>query len=173
MTGTTNAFPTLRSLRGLLTACSLVLITACGGDDDLSSLGNDTLAVEWSPTGSTTAFSDLSSSSTSLKLNLTFPSTEHSVQVNANSDEPTLVDLNTQSGTPSIEQSVFPLGESYVISHSTTDREESFDTFKQFIAALSTELKPTSAVLDIAGTGDYESASNTFRAHSLAVLIDD
>jgi len=41
------------------------------------------------------------------------------------------------------------------------------------VTALTTDLTPTSTVVDVAATGQLDSGSNTFTATRIAVLIND
>lgn len=166
-------------MRGALivsSTCGLLSLAACGdgGEDPSTDVGSDALSVEWSPNGSASAFSNLSSSSTSLQINLTGAAAEHSVEVGSNSDSnPTTVDLTTQQGTPSIVAGGIPISGGFVISHNVKGTDETFDTFTDFVSALSKDITPTATVADLGATGQYDSASNTFTASSIAVLLND
>jgi hypothetical protein len=52
-------------------------------------------------------------------------------------------------------------------------KTEYVNTFASFIAALTADLTPTATVIDLAATGQYDSAANTFTVTRLAVLIND
>ena len=159
----------------LLVGGSVVSLSACSDSDDPTAVGADALELEWGTNGSATAIGKVSSSSTVLNLSLT-GATQETVEVGANTDsdaDPTTINLSTRSGSPSIVAGTFVTTEAFVISHAVADNDETYDTFTEFVGALSKELTATTSVVDVAAMGSYDSKSNIFTANAMAVLIND
>jgi len=164
----------------LIAILALLALTACGdsGDDDSqvqSELGSDALSIQWPPAGSATAFTNFSSDSTSLQINITGVSPDSGVQVNANQDSDSSTDaaLTPLTGSPSIVGGTAADNQSYVITHTASDTEQDFGDFTSFLSALATDIKPTSVVIGVAGTGTFDASSSTFTANAVSVEIND
>lgn len=164
--------------RVALCSCTLVLLAACGGDGGGGSgisnpdLGADALKVSYANPGSISAFTGLSSSSTSLQLNFADVAAEHSVQVGAVSSNGGLtssVDLTTLQNALQIVPDASPQSGGFVIGHAS-NRDETFNTFTDFVGALSSE---SAAVVHVMATGSYDSSSTTFTAKTLAILLNN
>lgn len=128
----------------------------------------EALVVGWGHDGSTTAFMGLTATSTSLQLNLTGVGMLHFVQIG-----PETVDLTKLAAAPTIVPDAMATDEVFAIGHRGKNKVENFNTFADFVKALATDLTPTATVIDIAATGQYDSAANTFTANRIAVLIHD
>ena len=159
--------------------CAFVLLSACGGDDGDTSdsdIGPDALQVAYADPGSRTAFTGLSASSSSLQMSFAGVAEEHSVEVGANStadgDATSSVDLTTLQNAFQIVPDASPQSGGFIISHTTKD-DETFDTFTDFMSALSTDMTPPAMVADVAATGSYDSSSTTFTAKTLAIMLND
>ena len=50
---------------------------------------------------------------------------------------------------------------------------DNFNSFADFVTALSKDLDGTTAVVDVAATGQYDSVKNTFTATRIAILLSD
>jgi len=124
--------------------------------------------VDWAKGGSATAFTGLTATSTSLQLNLTGVGNLHFIQIG-----PENLDLTTLATAPSIAPDTTSTHEVFTIAHFGKYRNENFNTFAAFITALSTDLTASSTVIDVAATGQFDSATNTFTATNAAVLIND
>jgi hypothetical protein len=110
----------------------------------------------------------LTATSTSLQLNLTGVGMLHFVQIG-----PETVDLTKLAAAPTIVPDAMATDEVFAIGHRGKNKVENFNTFADFVKALATDLTPTATVIDIAATGQYDSAANTFTANRIAVLIHD
>ncbi|HEY6925249.1 MAG TPA: hypothetical protein VI653_17370 [Steroidobacteraceae bacterium] len=168
-----------RAVRTALYACVLALLTACGGDDGSdqsdADLGSDSLQAEYIAPGSKAAFTGLTSSSNALQLSLTGLAEDHSIEIGGASTDggPTnTVDLMTLKSPLQIVPDPSLQSGGLMISHSSKE-DETFDTFTDFVSALSSDMTPTATVSDVAGTGSYDSSSTTFTAKTLAILIND
>jgi hypothetical protein len=106
--------------------------------------------------------------STSLQLDLTGVGKLHLIQVG-----PQQVDLTTLATPPAIAPDTMAANEVFTIGHRGKYKVENFNTFAAFVAALVADLTPTATVVDLAATGQYDSAANTFTANRIAVLIND
>ena len=126
------------------------------------------LLIDWAQKGSTTAFPGLMATSTSLQLDLTGVGKLHLIQVG-----PQQVDLTTLATPPAIAPDTTAANEVFTIGHRGKYKVENFNTFAAFVAALVADLTPTATVVDLAATGQYDSAANTFTANRIAVLIND
>jgi hypothetical protein len=128
----------------------------------------EALVVDWAQKGSTTAFTGLTATSTTLQLDLTGVDKLHFIQVG-----PETVDLTTLATPPVIMADATAMNEIFAIGHRGKYKTENFNTFASFITALSADLTPTATVVDLAATGQYDSTANTFTVTRLAVLIND
>jgi hypothetical protein len=126
------------------------------------------LLIDWAQKGSAMAFPGLMASSTSLQLDLTGVGKLHLIQVG-----PQQVDLTTLATPPAIAPDTMAANEVFTIGHRGKYEAENFNTFAAFAAALVADLTPTATVVDLAATGQYDSAANTFTANRIAVLIND
>lgn len=166
--------------RVALCGFTLVLLTACGGEGGSGgisnpNLGADALQVSYVNPGSISAFTGLSPSSTSLQLNSTAVAAEHSVEVGAASSSGgprSSVDLTTLQNALQIVADPSPQSGGFAIGHAS-NRDETFNTFTDFVSALSAELKSGTAVVNVVATGSYDSSSTTFSAKTLAVLLNN
>jgi hypothetical protein len=126
------------------------------------------LLIDWAQKGSAMAFPGLVATSTSLQLDLTGVGKLHLIQVG-----PQQVDLTTLATPPAIAPDTMAANEVFTIGHRGKYKVENFNTFAAFVAALVADLTPTATVVDLAATGQYDSAANTFTANRIAVLIND
>lgn len=160
----------MRDFRNVLLGVGLLMLAGCsvsGGSAD--DLGTDTLEVEWAPNGTTGAFTNLSASSTSLQPNLGGATTE-TVEIGGDAANPTTLTL---AGTPSIVANTIFLTGGFVIGHNLSQTDETYNTFTDFMTALSQQITPSSPVLDVEAMGQYLSASNQFSANAITVLIQN
>jgi len=126
------------------------------------------LVVDWAQRGSTTAFTGLTATSTSLQLDLTGVDKLHFIQIG-----PQTIDLTTLATPPVITADATATNEVFAIGHRGKYKTENFNTFASFIAALAADMTPTATVVALAATGQYDSTANTFTVTRLAVLIND
>jgi hypothetical protein len=126
------------------------------------------LLIDWTQKGSATAFTGLTATSTSLQLDLAGVGKLHLIQTG-----PAQIDLTTLATPPTIAPDMAATNEVFAIAHRGKYKVENFNTFTAFVAALAADLTPTATVADLAATGQYDSAANTFTANRIAVLIND
>jgi hypothetical protein len=126
------------------------------------------LLIDWTQKGSATAFTGLTATSTSLQLDLAGVGKLHLIQTG-----PAQLDLTTLATPPTIAPAMAAANEVFAIAHRGKYKVENFNTFTAFVAALAADLTPTATVADLAATGQYDSAANTFTANRIAVLIND
>lgn len=132
------------------------------------------LAVSWGNmgTGSATAFTGLTTTSTSLQLNLTGVGGLHFVKIG-----PELLDLTTLKTGPSIVPDTATQNVVFAIGHAGKLKAENFNTFAAFITQLATELSTTTTtpptVADVVAIGQYDSTTNTLTAQAAAVLLSN
>jgi hypothetical protein len=124
--------------------------------------------IDWAGKGSATAFTGLTATSTSLQLDLAGVGMLHFIQVG-----PGLLDLTSLAMAPTIAPAAAASNEVFTIGHRGKYQAENFNTFAAFVTALVADLTPTATVADLAATGQYDSAANTFTAGRIAVLIND
>lgn len=132
----------------------------------------DYLIVDWGR-GSTAAFTGLAAASTSITLSLAGVGREHVIQIG-----PQQVDLTTLAAPPTLvpDPATMSGGAAnglFAIGHEGRFRTDNFNSFAGFVAALSKDLNGTTAVVDVAASGQYDSAKNTFTADRIAVLLSD
>jgi hypothetical protein len=160
----------VRGSRNVLSGCSLLLLVACSvSGGSASDLGSDALEIEWAPNGTTTAFANLSSSGTSLQLNLTGASME-TVEIDGSAANPSMINL---AGTPTIVANPISLTGGFAIGHDIAQTADTYNTFNDFLAALSQQITSTSPVLNVVAIGQYTSLSNQFSANGIMVLINN
>jgi len=128
----------------------------------------EALVVGWAQKGSAMAFMGLTATSTTLQLDLTGVDELHFIQIG-----PETIDLTKLATPPVIMADTMAVNEIFAIGHRGKRETENFNTFASFITALSADLTPTATVVDLAATGQYDSAANTFTVTRLAVLIND
>jgi hypothetical protein len=128
----------------------------------------EVLLLDWAQKGSATAFTGLTATSTSLQLNLAGVGNVHFIQIG-----PQQLDLTTLATAPTIAPDIMAMNEIFAIGHRGTYKTENFNTFAAFVTALVADLTPTVTVADLATTGKYDAATNTFTANRIAVLIND
>ena len=126
------------------------------------------LAIGWGRMGSATAFTGLSSASTSLEPNLTNAGNLHGIQIG-----PQLLDLTSLAMPPTLVPDATATDELFTIGHEGRFRTENFNTFAAFVAALSGDLTGSTAVVAVVATGQYDSAADTFTATRIAVLLSN
>jgi hypothetical protein len=126
----------------------------------------DGLVVSWGEAGSTMAFTGLTGTSTSLKLNLTNVGEEHVVKIG-----PERLDLTTLAAAPSIVPDTTATTDVFTIGHAGTFKADNFNTFAAFVTQLAMDLNGTTAVIAVAAEGHYDSATNTFTATRMVVLV--
>ena len=61
----------------------------------------------------------------------------------------------------------------FAIGHAGRFRTDNFNSLASFVSALSTALNGTTAVIDVAATGQYDNAKNTFTASRIVVLLSN
>jgi hypothetical protein len=129
------------------------------------------LAVDFGRTGSTTAFTGLTATSTSLQLDLANVGNLHVIKTG-----PELLDLTKLTTPPKVVAGT-AMGEVFTIGHAGKFKVENFNTFSAFVAQLSAELSGTamgsmgSTVEVVVATGQYDTGGNVFTANRLAVLL--
>jgi hypothetical protein len=128
----------------------------------------EALIVDWAQKGSTTAFTGLTATSTTLTLDLAGVDKLHFIQIG-----PQTIDLTTLATPPTLMADATAMNQIFAIGHRGKFKTENFNTFASFVAALSADLTPTATVVDLAATGQYDSMANTFNVTRLAVLIND
>jgi hypothetical protein len=128
----------------------------------------EALIVDYAQRGSSTAFTGLTASSTSLQLDLTGSGQLHFIQAG-----PETVDLTKLATAPTITADIMASDEVFTIAHHGKYKNENFNTFAAFVTALAADLTPTATVVDVAATGKYDNTANTFTANRIAVLIND
>lgn len=128
----------------------------------------DYLVIDWGRTGSTTALTGLTAMSTSLALSLTNVGREHVIQIG-----PQQLDLTTLAAAPTIAPDTTTMNGLFAIGHAGPFRTDNFSSFADFVTALSQDLNGTTAVVDVAAAGQYDSAKNTFTATRIAVLLSN
>jgi hypothetical protein len=126
------------------------------------------LVVDWAQKGTTMAFMGLTATSTSLQLDLAGVGNLHFIQIG-----PETLDLTTLATAPTIVPDTAATTDVFTIGHRGKYKTENFNTFAAFVAALTTDLTPTSTVVAVAATGQFNSTSNTFTATRIVVLIND
>jgi hypothetical protein len=125
------------------------------------------LVVDWSGAGSTTALTGLTATSTSLSLSLTNVGREHFVQIG-----PQQLDLTTLASPPTLAPDPTAMNGLFAIAHAGIRlRTENFNSFADFVTALTQDLNGTTAVIDLAASGQYDSAKDTFTATRIAILL--
>jgi len=128
----------------------------------------EALVLDWTQPGTAMAFTGLTATSTSLQLDLAGVGKLHFIQIG-----PETRDLTTFATPPTIVASTTATDEVFAIGHRGKNKVESFNTFAAFVAALAADLTPKATVVDLAATGQYDGAANTFTANRIAVLIND
>jgi hypothetical protein len=132
---------------------------------------SEELVVDFGHPGSATAFTGLTAASTSLLLDLTNVGDRHFVEIG-----PEQLDLTTLATAPAIVADPTATTDVFTIGHEGKLKNENFNSFAAFIAALAQELggaSATGSVITVTAAGSYDSASNTYTATRVAVLIKD
>ena len=123
------------------------------------------LVIDWMRPGSAVAFTGLTATSTSLKLDLANVGMQHFVQIG-----PEELDLTSLSGTPSIVPAsgnvVFSIG------HRNHYRTENFNSFADFVSALNGEISGGALVVAVAAAGQFDNTTELFTASRAAVLLN-
>lgn len=128
----------------------------------------DLLLVDWTTPGSTTALSGVTATSTSLDLSLTNVGREHLIQIG-----PQQLDITTLAAAPVIVPDSSTTNGLFAIGHAGRFRTDNFNSFAGFVTALSADLNGTTAGIDLAASGQYDSAKNTFTAARIVVLLSN
>jgi hypothetical protein len=125
----------------------------------------DYLNVSWGWSGATTAVTGLTSSSTSLTLNLANVGWEHDVRIG-----PESIDLTKLASPPTIVASTTG-ALNFTIGHAGRFKAENFSSFASFVTQLSSELTGGVGVIQLSVAGNYNGATNTFTATALTILL--
>jgi hypothetical protein len=125
----------------------------------------DYLNVSWGWSGATAAVTGLTSSSTSLTLNLANVGWEHDVRIG-----PESIDLTKLASPPTIVASTTG-ALNFTIGHAGRFKAENFSSFTSFVTQLSSELTGGVGVIQLSVAGSYNGTTNTFTASALAILL--
>ncbi len=136
------------------------------------------LVVDWGRAGSAMAFTGLTATSTSLKLDLAQVGTVHVVKIG-----PELLDLTKLAAAPGIA-SAPGTGLVFTIGHAGKFRTDNFNTFAAFVTQLAADLAgtaptagtmatTTTTVDAVAAAGQYDTGTNLLTAKRLVVLLSD
>ena len=128
----------------------------------------DDLVVSWGRMGSTTALTGLTATSTSLQLDLANVGNPHVIQMG-----PQRLDLSTLATPPSVLPDTTAMSDIFTIGHAGHFHTDNFNSFTDFITALSKDLTGSTAVIAVAATGHYDSTANTFTTARLALLLSN
>jgi hypothetical protein len=128
----------------------------------------DALLIGFANGGSTTAFTGLTGTSTSLQLNLAGVGVPHVIDTRSQS-----LDVTSLAAPPKIVPDTTSSDTVFAIGHRSRENVESFNSFGDFIAALASELNGTSKVVVVAATGQFDSTKDTFMATRLVVGLDN
>lgn len=136
------------------------------------------LVVDWSRSGSATAFTGLTATSTSLQLDLANVGNLHVIKTG-----PELLDLTTLATAPGIASATGG-GLVFTIGHAGKFRTENFNTFTAFVSQLAADLAgtgtaagtmaaATTTVDAVAAAGQYDATTNVLTANGVAVLLSN
>ncbi len=128
----------------------------------------DFLVVDWGRMGSTAAFTGLTATSASLVPSFANVGTQHFIQIG-----PQTLDLTTLPAPAAIVPDSTTMTGLFAIGHAGKFRSDNFNQFSDFVSALSKDLGGTTAVIDVAATGQYDSGTNTFTATRIVVLLSN
>lgn len=123
------------------------------------------LLVNWGTTGSTTVFSGLTPTSTSLRLSLAHVGNEHVVVIGSQH-----IDLTTLANAPSIVADS-TVTDNFMIACRGMPRIDRFSTFANFIGQLSTYINGAMSVITVVAVGTYDRSTNTLTASRILVLL--
>ena len=129
---------------------------------------DDTLRLNWSHGGSSSAFPGLNMNSTVLDLDLGGVGALHYMQVG-----PGRINLLSLAAAPQLAAPMAGSAGWYAIGHVHSHAIDNYSNFADFVAALATDLNGTVTVLGLASDGKYDAAGNVFTAAHAAVLISD
>ena len=126
------------------------------------------LDLKWQPAGTTAPFATLSSTELLITQAMLQTTSEHLIRIAFVAFDPTTL-------TTGLELIPDPAAGSLWLSiaHIKSQSSENFSAFADFTAALTTDLNGTSAVVQIAADGPYDSTSGTMSVDQMVVLIDD
>jgi hypothetical protein len=126
------------------------------------------LDLKWPPSGSTAPFATLTSTELLITQAMLQTTTTHFIRIAFVASDPTTL-------TTGLELVPDPAAGSLWLSiaHIKSQSSENFSAFADFTAALKTDLNGTSAVVQIAADGPYDSTSGTMSIDQMVVLIDD
>jgi len=128
----------------------------------------DFLTISWGMSGSSTAFTALTASSTSLQLNLANVGQRHSIAIG-----PQRLDVTTLAMAPSIVPDTSSSMDAFTIAHGMSWKSENFTTFAAFVAQLASELTGSTTVIAVNASGHYDSTANAFTATHLVVVLNN
>jgi hypothetical protein len=128
----------------------------------------DELMVTWGRTGSSSAFTGLTTGSTSLQLNLSGVGALHFIGMG-----PTHLDLTTLSAAPSLVPDTSGSPTAFSIGHAMSFKTETFAKFSDFVSQLAADITGATTVIAVNAAGHYDSTSNTFTASHLIVVLSN
>jgi hypothetical protein len=126
------------------------------------------LDLKWQPAGSTAPFATLTGTELLISQAMLQTTTEHFIRIAFESFDPTTLATGLDLVADPAASSLW-----LAIVHIKSQSSENFSAFADFTAALKTDLNGTSAVVQIAADGPYDSTSGTMSVDQMAVLIDD
>ena len=126
------------------------------------------LNLQWPISGSTAPFATLSATELLISQAVLQTTTEHFIRIGFVSFDPTTLTAGLALVPDPSASSLW-----LAIAHIKSENIETFSTFADFTAALTTDLNGTSAVVHIAADGPYDSTSGTLSVDKMIVLIND
>jgi hypothetical protein len=126
------------------------------------------LDLKWPPSGSTAPFATLTSMELLITQAMLLTTPTHYIRIAVESFDPTTLATGLELIPDPAAASLW-----LSITHIKSQTSENFSAFADFTAALKTDLNGTSAVVQIAADGPYDSTSGTMSIDQMAVLIDD
>ena len=135
--------------------------------DDASSVPAQ-LTIGWGSAGTTSPFASFGGAS--LVPDLTNPAigARHTLTVGAET-----IDLKSLGANPTIQPDPASPAVIYAIAHAATGRVDDYDTYADFVSALSGEIAAAPPVLALAAEGTYAAATRTFTATAITVSIEN
>jgi len=126
------------------------------------------LEISWGLRGTTAPFS--TENSTQLILDLANPNIGllHEIE-----EGPVHIDLKQLTASPLIVPDAASGMQLYSIGHVASHRIENFNTFADFAAALTTTLNGTNVAFTLNAQGTFNSATNTFTAQHVLVIVNN
>ena len=83
------------------------------------------------------------------------------------------LDITTLAAAPAIVPGSTTTNGLFAIGRAGRFRTDNFNSFAGFATALSADLNGPTAVIDLAASGQYDSAKNTFTATRMVVLLSN